>query len=80
VDVVSGQELLSQLVERVDTHDRRVVGITWTPPARPFFAAAEVVADEGAAVWRPRTDSNRQLAQPSTGTRRLRDPGVACFC
>ena len=33
------QALLAKLVERVQTADQKVVGVTWVPAARPFFAA-----------------------------------------
>ncbi len=57
------QELLALLVERVDAADQRVVGITWTPPARPFFAEPEPdTMGQPAPFWRPRTDSNRRRA------------------
>ncbi len=53
------EELVAQLVERVETADRRITRIVWTPPARPFFAVGEVVADEsGALLWCPQGDSN----------------------
>ena len=50
------EELIGHLVERVETTAKRVTRIVWTPPARPFFAAAEVtVAEDDALLWRPRT-------------------------
>jgi hypothetical protein len=53
------QELVAQLVERVETADRRVTRVVWTPAARPFFAAGEVVTyDSGALLWCPQGDSN----------------------
>ncbi len=33
------QELLPKLVERIETANRVVTRIVWTPAARPFFAA-----------------------------------------
>ena len=50
-------DLVQLLVEGVQAKDRTVdpASIEWTPPARPFF-------QEGAWVWRPRTDSNRRRA------------------
>ena len=49
----------AQLVERVETSDRRVRRIVWTPPARPLFASAEVFAhDSGALVWYPQGGSS----------------------
>ena len=39
--------------------DRHVTRVVWTPAARPFFTAGEVVADDsGALLWRPQGDSN----------------------
>ena len=53
------QELVVELVEHVETADRQVTRVVWTPAARPFFAAGEVVADDsGALLWRPQGDSN----------------------
>ena len=53
------QELVSQLVERVETAGRRFTRVVWTPPVRPFFGAGEAVADDsGALFWRPQGDSN----------------------
>jgi hypothetical protein len=54
------QALLPALVERVDVRDRQVVGVVFTPPARPFFAAVTGNGgDDGAALsWRARRDSN----------------------
>ena len=57
------EELVAQLVERVETVDRRVSRVLWTPPARPFFADGEAMAEasldgEGALLWRPQGDSN----------------------
>jgi hypothetical protein len=50
-------DLVQLLVEGVQAKDRTVdpASIVWTPPAKPFF-------QEGAWVWRPRTDSNRRRA------------------
>src|SRR4051794_2872776 len=49
------RELVRLLVERVAAAGRTVdpESIVWTAPARPFF-------QEGAWVWRPRTDSGTQ--------------------
>ena len=33
------QELVSLLVEKVETADTHVAKVTWVPAARPFFAA-----------------------------------------
>ena len=56
------------LVERVDVVDRHVAGVTFTPPARPFFAA--VTADGGAPgpalSWRARRDSNPRPSDPKS--------------
>jgi hypothetical protein len=53
------QALELELVERVQTANRAVTRVVWTPAARPFFAAGEVIADDsGALVWRPQGDSN----------------------
>ena len=59
VDAASGdklQELIPWLIERGETHDRRVVVIVPAEPARPFFAWADQDDCVGVA---PRTDSNR---------------------
>ena len=45
------QTLAAQLIERVDTSDRKVMRIVWSPPTRPFFAAAE--GDAPALLWYP---------------------------
>ena len=45
------QNLIFHLVERVETADRQVTGIVWTPPARPFFATAEASTDEASALF-----------------------------
>ena len=48
------QELVAQLVDRIETADRQVTRVVWTPPARPFFAAGEAIADDsGALLWCP---------------------------
>ena len=53
------EALLLEVVERVETANRAVTRVVWTPAARPFFAAGEVVADDsGAWLWRPQGDSN----------------------
>lgn len=55
------QELIALVVERVDTEDQRVTGVTWLPSARPFFRDLDADTDIAAApLWRPRTDSNRR--------------------
>ena len=52
-------ELIGHLVERVATTSKRVTRVVWTPPARPFFVGADVVADDsGALSWCPQGDSN----------------------
>lgn len=56
------QRLLARIVERVDTADREVVRVLWTPPARPFFAPAE--------------DPALQLSCPQ-GALRVRQPECA---
>ena len=40
------RELVALLVDRVETADRAVARVVWTPPARPFFVAAEAKAAE----------------------------------
>ncbi len=53
------QALVLELVERVETAQRAVTRVVWTPAARPFFTSGEVVADDsGALFWRPQGDSN----------------------
>ena len=53
------QELVLELVERVETAGRAVTRVVWNPAARPFFTAGEVIADDaGALFWRPQGDSN----------------------
>jgi hypothetical protein len=48
------QVLVAQLVERVQTAERHITQVAWTPAARPFFAAGEVVTcDSGALLWCP---------------------------
>jgi hypothetical protein len=48
------EELIAHLVERVETAERKVTAVVWTPPARPFFATAETSTDEaGALFWCP---------------------------
>ncbi|CAN5263108.1 hypothetical protein BH23CHL9_BH23CHL9_16920 [soil metagenome] len=48
------QALLSRIVERVESSDREVGRIVWTPSARPFFAAAEAVTGATRALlWCP---------------------------
>jgi hypothetical protein len=52
-------ELISHLVERVETADRMVTRVVFTPPARPFFAPTDVVTDDSSALlWCPQGDSN----------------------
>jgi hypothetical protein len=41
------QALLPVLVERVDVRDRQLVGVVFTPPARPYFAAVTGDGGEG---------------------------------
>ncbi len=48
------QQVVTLLVDRVETADREVVGWLPTGPAEPFFDSAS------ASLWRPRTDSNRR--------------------
>ena len=53
------QALVLELVERVETAQRAVTRVVWTPAARPFFTSGEVVADHSDALfWRPQGDSN----------------------
>ena len=40
------RELVALLVDRVETVDRAVARVIWTPPARPFFLAAAAEAAE----------------------------------
>lgn len=52
------QALLAQIVERVETADKRVIGVVWTPPARPFFAppakaGVRLSCPQGASGTRP---------------------------
>ena len=55
------QELVALLVERVDTADQHVVGLTWTPPTRPFACDASVnVGEDGALCWRRRPGARAQ--------------------
>ncbi len=49
------QELVSLLVERVDTADKRVTGVRIMPPARPFFQTRDACARCGAPPGRTRT-------------------------
>ena len=42
--------LLPLVVDHIETRDRRVAKIVWTPRARPFFAVASVEADEDNCV------------------------------
>ncbi len=65
------QELVSLVIERVDNADQKVVGLTWTPPTRPFVRDASVnVGEDGAAVWRPRTGPEIQ---------ERRSDGLGCY-
>ena len=42
------RELVALVVERVETADRAVARVVWTPPARPFFLAAAAEAEQRA--------------------------------
>ena len=45
--------LTVELGEGVEIAGRQVTRVGWTPAARPFFSAGEVVADDsGALLWR----------------------------
>jgi hypothetical protein len=63
------QQVVAQLVERVETADRAVVGWLPTGPAEPFFDSALL------SRWRPRTDSGTRHRHEtnSNGTRESRD-------
>ena len=41
------RELILMLVERAETHGRELGAVTWTGPARPFFAVVGVAPPDG---------------------------------
>jgi hypothetical protein len=70
VDAASDEkrrELVSLLVERVETADRQVARVVWTPPARPFFKAAAAEAEDR-ALWGEAPPDGREGSPPTTAT------------
>jgi hypothetical protein len=69
VDAASDEkrrELVSLLVERVETADRQVARVVWTPPARPFFQAAAAEAEDR-ALWGEAPPDGREGSPPHNG-------------